>query len=354
MARFIKDRSASKGQVPGSLILIGQQKMDQTLIRLMDIEAENLVERELDTIEELNELKESPTVSWINVWGIHDLELIRRTGEILGLHSLILEDILNTDQSPMYDADDNCDIFILKLLHYDESKRIIHADQLTLILGENFVLTLQEQSGELFDPLRERIRNTKKRVRFLDADYVAYSILDTIADSYMLITESLGRQIEGLEERLFQGSDPKLVEEIYLYKTELSFLRKSIRPVREVMSKVMRTDNGFFQDKYKNYLKDLNELVVQTTDAIELYSGMISDHLNIYSTNVNNRTNEVMKVLTIFAAIFIPLTFLAGIYGMNFEYIPELGFKYSYLIFWIVVIALGLGLLIYFKRKKWF
>jgi len=354
MARFIKDRSASKGQVPGSLILIGQQKMDQTLIRLMDIEAENLVERELDTIEELNELKESPTVSWINVWGIHDLELIRRTGEILGLHSLILEDILNTDQSPMYDADDNCDIFILKLLRYDESKRILHEDQLTLILGENFVLTLQEQSGELFDPLRERIRNTKKRVRFLDADYVAYSILDTIADSYMLITESLGRQIEGLEERLFQGSDPKLVEEIYLYKTELSFLRKSIRPVREVMSKVMRTDNGFFQDKYKNYLKDLNELVVQTTDAIELYSGMISDHLNIYSTNVNNRTNEVMKVLTIFAAIFIPLTFLAGIYGMNFEYIPELGFKYSYLIFWIVVIALGLGLLIYFKRKKWF
>jgi magnesium transporter len=312
------------------------------------------VERELDSIEELNELKESPTVSWINVWGIHDLELIRRTGEILGLHSLILEDILNTDQSPMYEADDNYDIFILKLLHYDESKRILHADQLTLILGENFVLTLQEQLGELFDPLRERIRNTKKRVRFLDADYVAYSILDTIADSYMLITESLGRQIEGLEERLFQGSDPKLVEEIYLFKTELSFLRKSIRPVREVMSKVMRTDNGFFQDKYKDYLRDLNELVVQTTDAIELYSGMISDHLNIYSTNVNNRTNEVMKVLTIFAAIFIPLTFLAGIYGMNFEYIPELGFKYSYLIFWIVVIGLGLGLLIYFKRKKWF
>jgi magnesium transporter len=354
MARFIKDRSAAKGQVPGSLILIGKQKMEETLIQLMDIEGEQLVEREMDSIEELMELKDSSTVSWINIWGIHDLELIRRIGEILDLHSLVLEDILNTDQPPTYDAGDNCDIFILKLLRYDKSTRMIQADQLTLILGKNYVLTLQEQSGELFKPLRERIRNTKKRVRFIDSDYLAYSLLDTVADSYMQITETLGRQIEDLEERLFKGPDPKLVEEIYFFKTELSFLRKSIRPVREIMSQVMRIDNGLFQEKYMSYMRDLNDLVVQTTDAIELYSGMISDHLNIYSTNVNNRTNEVMKVLTIFAAIFIPLTFLAGIYGMNFEYIPELGFKYSYLIFWIIVLAIGIGLLLYFKRKKWF
>jgi magnesium transporter len=354
MARFIKDRKATKGQVPGSLILIGRQKMEKTLIRLMDIEADKLAEREMDSIEELAELKDSPTVSWINIWGIHDLEMIKRIGEILDLHSLVLEDILNTDQRPSYIPGANCDIFILKLMSYEESDRTMRSDQFTLILGKNYVLTLQEESGELFNPLRERIRNTKKRIRFVDSDYLAYSLLDTIVDSYMLTTESIGRQIEDLEERLFKGPDPELVEDIYVFKTELSYLRKSIRPVREMISQVMRIDNGLFQEKYMDYIRDLNDLLVQTTDAIELYSGMISDHLNIYSTNVNNRTNEVMKVLTIFAAIFIPLTFLAGIYGMNFDYIPELGFKYSYLIFWIVVVVIGIGLLIFFKRKKWF
>ena len=167
------------------------------------------------------------------------------------------------------------------------------------------------------------------------------------------IIETMGREIEALEERLFSDPDRSLVQEIYTLKTELSFLRKSIRPVKDLMRNLMNAENSLFQDKYNHFLNDLDDLITQATEAIELYSAMISDHLNIYSTNVNNRSNEVMKVLTIFASIFIPLTFLAGIYGMNFEYLPELSFKYSYLIFWIVAICVGVGLLIYFKRKKW-
>jgi magnesium transporter len=353
MARFIKDRMASRGQMPGSLVLIGTQKMDHPVIQLMEFDAENLVEKELESIEEALDSLKTEEMSWINIYGIHDLEMMRRMGDILKLHPIFLEDILNTDQLPRYEDGDNYDGFILKMLKYDEKAKLISAEQFTLILGEKFVLSLQEQRGDVFNPVRERIRNTKKRTRLIDSDYFAYALLDTIVDNYVIITETIGRQIEALEERLFSNPDKSLVEEIYKYKRELSFLRKSVRPVKEMMGHLFRSEHTHFQDKYLSFLKDLDDMVGQATDAIELYNGMISDHLNIYHTNVSNRTNEVMKVLTIFASIFIPLTFLAGIYGMNFEYLPELKYKFSYLIFWIVVILVGAGLLLYFKRKKW-
>ena len=218
------------------------------------------------------------------------------------------------------------------MLKYNEVERRISAEQLTLILGKGFVVTLQEQTGDVFNPVRERIRTRKHTSRLVDADYLAYALLDTVVDNYILITESLGREIEALEARLFGNEDRSLVEEIYRFKTELSFLRKSVRPVKDMMGHLLKSENSLFQEKHQHFLRDLNDLVIQATDAIELYSSMISDHLSIYSTNVSNRINEVMKVLTIFASIFIPLTFIAGIYGMNFEFIPELKFKYSYFI----------------------
>jgi magnesium transporter len=353
MARFIKDRIASKGQVPGSLILIGNQKMEHPVIKLMEYDAENLLEKELKSIEEAASCKDSEKVSWINIFGIHDLDLMKRLGEIFELHSMFLEDVLNTDQRPKYEEGDSYDAFILKMLKYDQETKRISSEQLTLILGKNYVLTLQEQTGDVFNPVRERIRIRKPSSRLMEPDYLAYAILDTLVDNYILIIESIGREIESLEERLFSDPDRSLVEEIYTFKTELSFLRKSVRPVKDLMGHLMKSENSLFQEKHQHFLRDLNDLVIQATDAIELYSGMISDHLNIYSTNVNNRINEVMKVLTIFASIFIPLTFIAGIYGMNFEYLPELTFKYSYFIFWGVVLCIGIGLLIYFKRKKW-
>ncbi|MDF1574798.1 MAG: magnesium/cobalt transporter CorA [Bacteroidales bacterium] len=353
MARFIKDRKASKGQIPGSLILIGNQKMEKPVIRLMEYNTGQLEEKELSSIEEGAACKDSDAVSWINVYGIHDLDLMQRLGEIFDFHPLILEDILNTDQRPKYTDGEYHDVFILKMLKYDKPAKLISAEQLTLILGKGYVITLQEQTGDVFNPVRERIRTAKKTSRLFDSDYLAYALLDTVVDNYMLLTEEIGREIEAMEERLFTDADNSLVEEIYKLKTELSFLRKSVRPMKDVLRDLLKSENSLFEDKYLHFLNDLDDLVTQATEAIELYNAMISDHLNIYSTNVNNRINQVMKVLTIFASIFIPLTFLAGIYGMNFEYIPELSFHYSYLIFWIVVIAVGVGLLIYFKRKKW-
>jgi len=353
MARFIKDRKASKGQIPGSLILIGNQKMDRPVIRLMEYMPEGLVEKELSSMEEAGNIHDPATVSWINIYGIHDQELMGRVGESLGLLSLFLEDVMNTDQRPKYEDGETFDAVILKMLKYDESVKLISAEQFTLILGEHYVLTLQEQTGDVFNPVRERIRNAKPTSRLYDADYLAYALLDTIVDNYILVTEAIGREIESLEDRIFLNPEKSLVQEIYKFKTEISFLRKSVRPVKDLMGQVLKSENNLFREKHLHFLKDLDDLVTQATEAIELYNGMISDHLNIYSTNVNNRINEVMKVLTIFASIFIPLTFLAGIYGMNFEYIPELGFKYSYLIFWVVVIVVVIALLIYFKRKRW-
>jgi magnesium transporter len=353
MARFIKDRNASKGQIPGSLILIGKQKMEKPVINLMEYNPEHLVEKELSGIEEATTFEDPGSVSWINIYGIHDQELVAKVGETFGLHPLFLEDIMNTDQRPKYEDGENYDAAILKMLKYDEELKIISAEQCTLILGNHFVLTLQEQTGDVFNPVRQRIRTAKKTSRLYDADYLAYALLDTIVDNYTLVTEAIGREIESLEDRIFLNPEKSLVQEIYKLKTEVSFLRKSVRPVRDLMGQMMKSENTLVQEKYLHFMKDLDDLVTQASEAIELYNGMISDHLNIYSTNVNNKINEVMKVLTIFASTFIPLTFLAGIYGMNFEYIPELSFKYSYLIFWIVVICVVIGLLVYFRRKKW-
>ena len=353
MARFIKDRTAARGQRPGSLVLIGSRKMDHPVIQLMEFDADTLVDKELASIEEARECLTSEAMSWINIWGIHDLEMMQQLADIFQLHPILMEDILNTDQTPRYADEVQYEGFILKMLKYDETARVISAEQISIILGKNYVLTLQEQRGDVFNPVRERIRNTTKRSRLIDSDYFAYALLDTIVDNYIILIETIGRQIESLEEKLFTNPDKSMVQEIYKFKNEVSFLRKSVRPVREMMGHLMRSEHTLFQDKYLTFLKDLVDMVQQATDAIELYNGMISDQLNIYHTVVSNRTNEVMKVLTIFASIFIPLTFLAGIYGMNFEYIPELTFRYSYLIFWIVVILVGVGLLIYFKRKRW-
>ncbi|MEZ5072862.1 MAG: magnesium/cobalt transporter CorA [Bacteroidales bacterium] len=354
MARFIKDRKASAGTSPGSLILIGNQKMGTPEIQLMEIRSEELVEKELESLEDVHFNGEKEKVTWINIWGIHEISHIQTLGEKLDLHPLFMEDLLNTDQRPSFVDGDGYMAFILKMLSYDEDSGKLASEQITLILGKGFVVTLQEQKGDVLDPVRQRIRNITKRVRFTDADYLAYALFDTLVDQYIVLTETLGRKIEAMDERLFGDPDPDIIQDIYLLKTELSFLRKSVRPVKEMMTQVLVSESPFLKRKYIQYFRDLNDLVNQATEAIELYSGMISDHLNIYSTNLNNRTNEVMKVLTIFASIFIPLTFLAGIYGMNFTHMPELDFRYSYPLFWVVVLCVGVGLWIFFRRRIWF
>lgn len=353
MARFIKDRSNAKGLAPGSLVLIGRQKMETPLLHVMEYDATNISEKEIGSVSELSYPTRKEKVTWLNIYGIHDLDLIKDVGETINIPSLLLEDILNTDQRPKYESFENLDAFILKMLFYDEEINRIKAEQISLIVGENFVLTLQERKGDVFDPVRERIRNNKGRVRLMDSDYLAYVLMDTIADNYAIVVETLGGKIEDVEDKIFHSNESGLAEEIYTLKTELNYLRKSIRPVKEVIVTLLKNEDSFFSEKNRVFLKDLNDLITHSTEAIELYNNLVSDQLNIYNTNMSNGMNQVMKVLTIFASIFIPLTFFAGIYGMNFKYIPELDYKYSYPIFWGFVIIVGMGLLIYFRKKKW-
>jgi len=354
MARFIKDRSAAKGTAPGSLIFIGNQKMEKPIIQLIEYNEDGLEERELESIEEILPSVKNHKVTWINIYGIHDVEMIDRLGEILQIRTLFLEDLLNTDQQPIYEDGESYDGFIMKMLSFDHDNKRILSEQITLVLGEHYVLTLQEARGDVFNPVRERIRQTKRRIRLNDNDYLSYALMDTIVDNYLQVIEALGRGIEDLTLRVFETHEPGLAKEIFDYKVEMNYLRKQIRPLREIMLQLLRAKETYFQEKNMQYLRDLNDLVIQATDAIELYSNMISDHLNIYNTNVSNRMNEVMKVLTIFASVFIPLTFIAGVYGMNFENIPELRLQNGYYYFWGLILVLGVILFWYFRRKHWF
>lgn len=354
MARFIKDRTKSKGQVPGSLIHIGKQKMEHTEMTSIEYDADDLIERDNVSIDSVAESIGKSNVTWINLYGIHDLKLMEKIRETFGLSSLLMEEVMNTDLRPKYEDGDTFDGFIFKMFHYDEQEKIIKAEQISLILGKNYVLTLQEQPGDVFNPVRERIRKSKGRIRQRGSDYLAYAIMDTVVDNYIYLIEVLGREVESFETELFNHANKTIVQDIYKLKTEISFMRKSVRPVRDMMQHLMKSENSLFEEVNQSYLKNLSELVVQASDSIELYNNMVSDQLNIYNTNVSNRGNEVMQVLTIFASIFIPLTFIAGIYGMNFEVIPELKFKYGYLAFWIVSLLVVTGLVIFFRRKKWF
>ncbi|MBN1387475.1 MAG: magnesium/cobalt transporter CorA [Bacteroidales bacterium] len=353
MARFLKDRSKAKGQAPGSLVLIGRQKMEKPQISLMDYGSDHLVEHELDSINDCIPYLKTKYVSWINIYGIHETEMINSIGEIFNLDNLLLEDILNTDQMPKYVSGGKYDAFILKMLDYDSDSNIIKAEQISIILGKNFVLTLQERKGDVFDPVRSRIRNYGGRVRLNNNDYLTYALMDIITDNYLSIIETIGQKIENLETKIFSENNEEIASEIYRYKIELSFLRKNIRPAKEAIMNLLKNVDTLFRADTLSYMVDLKESIIHASESIELYSNLVSDQLNTHNTLVNNKMNQVMKILTIFASIFIPLTFIAGIYGMNFTNIPELRLKYGYLFFWILILIVGIILLLFFKKKKW-
>jgi len=354
MARFFKNRIENKGAVPGSLIFIGQQKMDKHRLSVIDYDEDSLNEFEPKDISECFKYKNSNSVSWINLYGIHDIEQIKQIGDMFDLHSLLLEDILFTGQRPKLEEFDEHIFVVMKMLKYDDKEKMISSEQISIILGKNFVITLQEQPGDVFGSVRDRIRKKKGRIRNSGCDYLAYALIDTIVDNYIYAIERIGEQIEDLEEHIIENPSQEVLQEIYTYKKEISFFLKVTRPVLEIMIKFKKAETDLIHQKTKPFIKDLDDLVMHGVDTLLTYRDILSDYLNIYHTSVSNRMNEVMKVLTIFAAIFIPLTFIAGVYGTNFDFLPELHFKYSYFIMWGIMITVALFMLSYFRKKKWF
>ena len=355
MQNLIKKRSKKAGLPPGSLIHIGEKRIEKTKITLFDYDELHFQEKEIRKVDECLEFKTKPTITWINVEGIHEIDILEKLGNYYEIHSLALEDILNTDQRPKTDDFDGNIFIVLKMLSYNDKSKEVITEQVSFILGSSFLISFQEGiEGDVFNPVRERLRTNKGRIRKSGADYLTYSLLDAIVDNYFIVLEKLGEKIEFLQEELIKNLTPKTLHEIHELKRELIFLRKSIWPLREVISALQRQESILIKDTTRIYLRDVYDHAIQVMDSIETFREMISAMIEIYLSNLNNRINSVMKVLTVIATIFMPPTFIVGIYGMNFKYMPELDWKYGYPTVLLLMLFIAVTMLVIFKKKKWF
>lgn len=341
------------GKAPGSVVFIGKKKMEQSRFRLMQYNQDRCNEVESDNLIQLLKAFDPQCVNWLNIDGVHDLQAIELVAQHVGLSPLQTESIANTDQRPRMLDHNNVMAIFLKMLRFDPELVKVSTDQITFILDGHFLITFQENVGSLFDPIRERIRTSSGKLRSSGPDYLAYRIMDSIADQYLLCLSELGDLVEQNEVHILSKSNPTLVEQLYRYKTELNYIRKAVWPVKEITKQLKNNDSDLIHPETKAYLNALDDLIAHAVETIDVYHTMISDQHNIYNTNMNNRTNDVMKVLTIFASIFIPLTFIVGVYGTNFDYLPELHFRYGYLGMWVVNLLVVAAMLYFFRKKRW-
>jgi len=351
--RIIQNRHKKVGLPAGTVVYTGDKKTEKVRIAIIDYDEAQFQEKEAQTVEECFPFKDKPTVTWINIDGIHQVDIIEKIGKHFNLHPLVLEDIVNTGQRPKMEDFVDYLFVVLKMLHYDEKEKAVRAEQVSLILGSNYVISFQETEGDVFDPIRERIRMERGRIRKMGADYLVYSLIDEIIDNYFLILEKLGEKIEDMEDALIADPTPETLQAIHGLKREMIFLRKSVWPLREVISRLERWESPLIDKSMAIYLRDVYDHTIQVIDAIETFRDMLSGMLDIYLSSISNRMNEIMKVLTMIATIFIPLTLIAGIYGMNFKYMPELESPWSYPMIYLVMLVIGVIMVIYFRRKRW-
>jgi len=351
--RLVKRKSAKVGLPPGSLVHVGDEKLREAKITVIDYDQSKLQESEITKAEECLVLKDKPTVTWINIDGVSDARTIQEIGEGFGLHPLILEDIMNTDQRPKVEDFGNYLYIVLKMLLYDDGKGTVVTEQVSIVLGPGFVISFQEREGDVFNPIRDRIRTARGLIRKMGPDYLTYALIDAIVDNYFAILEKLGEKIEYLEDELVTNPTLETLREIHELKRDMIFLRKSVWPLREVISKLEREGSKLINETTGIYLRDVYDHTIQVIDAVETFRDMLSGMLDIYLSSISNRMNEVMKVLTIIATIFIPLTLVSSVYGMNFTHMPELDLPWSYpLVLVSMAIIAGL-MLVYFRRKRW-
>jgi len=350
---IIKKRSAKSGLPPGTLIHIGDKKMETTRITLIDYDESHFIEKEVKLVEESFPFKDKPTVTWINIEGIHEIEIIDKIGQYFGVHPLILEDILNTEKRPKMEDFETYIYVTLKILKQINNNDKILSEQISLIIGTNFVISLLESKDDIFDPIKERIRNGKGHIRKMGPDYLAYSIIDAIVDNYFVIMEKFGEKIEVMTEGLVKNPTPGTLKSLHDTQRELMLLRKSVWPLREVVNNMLRGESTLIDDSTLIYLRDVYDHTIEIIDVIEGLRDMVSRMFDIYLSSTSNKLNEIMKVLTIIATIFIPLTFIVGVYGMNFEYMPELKWRWSYPFIWVIIISVSILMLNYFRKNKW-
>jgi magnesium transporter len=344
----------SPGLSPGTLLHVGKQKTNEVTITLLDYDGKGyFMERETADLAELAKAIQTPAITWINVTGLHQITMMDGIGQAFGIHPLLLEDILDTGQRPKIEQSNDILILILKAVCWDEVTDHTEVEQVSLVIGTTYVLSFLERPSDLFTPVYQRLREANGRIRQMGADYLVYALLDAIVDNYFLTLEQISDKIEQIEDDIIEDPTPKDIQTIHELRRELLDLRKAIWPLREIISSLYRGEFPQFQSETLLYVRDVYEHIIQVIDTLETFRDIVSGLLDMYLSTVSNKMNEVMKVLTIIATIFIPLTFITSLYGMNFQYMPELHWRMGYPFVWLTIILTSLGLILYFKRKGW-
>ncbi|MBT0653208.1 magnesium/cobalt transporter CorA [Geomobilimonas luticola] len=353
MTQFVKGRGAKSGLPPGTLVHIGETTGRPVTIHVMDYDGEGCRETELQSVSQCIPYRDKESVTWINVDSVQQADIIQQMGECFGLHPLVMEDILNTSQRPKLEVYGDYLFIVMKMLHHNDRSEV-RVEQISFILGPSHVLSFQEGiAGDVFDPLRQRLRAGKGRIRSAGADYLLYSLIDAVVDNYFVVLEHLGEEIEALEDEVVSRPTPHTVRRIHGMKRRMIFLRRVVWPLREVLAALQRGESELVQDATQVYLRDVYDHTIQAMDSIDTYRDMISGILDVYLSSLSNRMNEIMKFLTIIGTIFIPLTFIVGLYGMNFKYIPGLQSPWAFYGVVVFMAAIAGGMLVYFKRKRW-
>ena len=352
--RLFKRYSQKVGLPPGSLVYIGEEHGEPARITVTNYNETYLHEEEVQTIQECLHFKSSETITWIHIEGIHETEIIEDIGIHFGVNLLVLEDLMSPTQLPKIEVYEDHVFIIVKNLDYDAASGSVFREQISLIIGENYVISLQEAPGELFTPVQNRLQNTNGRLRKMRPDYLAYALIDVIVDHYFIVLEQLSDQIESTEEKAITNPTSEVLRNINILRREFRLLRRPILPLRAVIDDVLGGEIPLFSPDTHLYFRDVYDHLIQVIHTLETLRSAVSELFDTYTSAVNYRMNEVMKVLTIVATFFIPLTFIAGIYGMNFKFMPELEAQWGYPAVLLIMVGIGIGMFMYFKFKKWF
>ncbi len=352
MFNFFKKHLKNIGAPPGTLTYFGDQNRPKVEITGFDYDEHHFEEKKFQVVEECFSYRDKPTSTWVNVDGIHDVSLLEKLGTHFGLHPLVLEDILNTDQRPKFEDYGDYVYLVFKLLKFSD-KNELSSEQMSLVIGKNFVLSFQERKEEVFNTIRERLRTAKGRVRKLGADYLAYVLLDTTVDQYFLVCEKMGERMEALENDAMIRPSPYTIQTIHHMKKELISLRKAIWPLREVINGYQKSESKLIKKNTQTFLRDLHDNTIQVIETLEIYRDLLSGMIDIYLSTLSNRTNQTMKALTIITTFFMPLTFITGFYGMNFKHIPGLDWVWGPMIATLGMILFTVSMFLFMRKRKW-
>ncbi len=342
------------GLPPGRLVYIGKKTSASVRITVIDYDADNFNEREIKDLKDCFAFKDTETVTWINIDGIHHTDVIDKIGAGFNIHPLFLEDIVNSQQRPKVEEGKGYNFIVFKMLDYNDATKNVEVEQLSLIVGRNFLISFQENIGDIFDTVRNRVRNPDSRIRKYGTDYLAYALMDKVIDNYFVIMEKMGERVEEIEDNAFTKQDTKFIRDISYLRRELVLLRKTIWPLREVINTLLRGEVKEIKPETLLFYRDLYDHTVQVIDSIESYHDSLASVVDVNFSVQSFRMNDVMKVLTIISTIFMPLTFIVGVYGMNFPTWPNLDSKLG--TFWLIMLIMATiagAMIYYFRKKKW-